>query len=212
MKMKKKYKVILVLLLVVILILSGLALYRFFNSPEEEKPPITNITKVTNAIEGYNYTLEDRDTELFGELFKTLKENLESDTPNEETYAKTLAQIFIVDLFTIDNKISKYDIGGLEYLYEGARESFRSKILDSIYKTVEDDSYKTRKQNLPIVKTVEVLNVENTTYKIGDTKYNAYQINLSWTYEENLGYDTKASIVLIKEENKLSIVSYKPIK
>ena len=48
--------------------------------------------------------------------------------------------MFIIDLYTIDNKISRYDVGGLEYVYSGARESLKSVAEDSIYKTVENNS------------------------------------------------------------------------
>lgn len=212
--MKKRYKIPLIILgTIIIVCILGLVLFLFvFKKTEEEKPPITNVANVTNKIEGYEYTLDDRDTEIFANLFKELKENLESEEKNEEEYASTLAKLFVIDLFTIDNKTSKYDIGGLEYLHSEARESFRSKILDSIYKTVEDNSYKTRKQELPIVKNVEVTEIKKTTYKHNNNNEEAYEIDLNWEYVENLGYDTKAKIIMIKEDSKLGIVSYQPTK
>lgn len=213
-KMKKKYKITLIIIATFIIVcILGFILFLFVLKPQkEEEPPITNTATITNKIEGYDYTLDDRDTTLFEELFKELKENLESSEINEEEYATTLAKLFIVDLFTIDNKTSKYDIGGLEYLHADAKESFRSKILDTIYKTVEDNSDKERKQSLPIVKTIEVTNIEKTTYKKENNTQEAYEIELSWTYEKDLGYDNDAKITMIKEENKLSIVSYSKAK
>jgi hypothetical protein len=212
-KMKKKYKITLMILATFIIVtILGFLLFQFVLKPKkEEKPPITNTATVTNKIEGYDYTLDDRDTQLFENLFKELKENLENSEINEEEYAKTLAKLFIIDLFTIDNKTSKYDIGGLEYLHQDAKESFRSIILDTIYKTVEDNSDKGRKQELPVVKTIEILNINKTTYQKENSKEEAYEIELSWTYEQNLGYDTKAKITMIKEEHKLSIVAYNKI-
>lgn len=212
--MKKKYKIPLIILgTIIIICILGLILFLFvFKKEKEEKPPITNVASVTNKIEGYDYTLDDRDSELFATLFKELKENLESEERKEEEYVTTLAKLFVVDLFTIDNKTSKYDIGGLEYLHTDARESFRSKILDSIYKTVEDNSYKTRKQELPIVQNVEIIETKKTTYSHNNQKENAYEIDLNWEYKENLGYDTKAKIIMIQEEAKWSIVSYQPTK
>ncbi len=213
MKMKKRYKIPLIILgTIIIVCLLGLILFQFvFKNPKEEKPPITNVANVTNKIEGYDYTLDDRDTEIFSLKFKELKEILDNND-NEEEYAKLLAQLFVIDLFTIDNKTSKYDIGGLEYLHTNAKESFRSKILDTIYKTVEDNSYNTRKQNLPVVKNAEVLDIKKTTYTYNNQKEDAYEIEINWEYIENLGYDTSAKITMIKEENKLAIVSYIPTK
>ncbi len=215
MKMKKKYKVIFSLIILVILVIVGFLIYNnFFKKAEETENPITNVAKVTNQIEGYQYTLDDRDSELFGNYFKELKTLLEekSEITEEwmEEYAKYLAQLFIIDLYTIQNKISKYDIGGLEYLYENATNSFRSKVLDTIYKTVEDDSYKTRTQALPIVKSISIQSLEQTTYLIEETEYKAYEIKLSWDYETDLGYDQIGTIKMIEKEEKLYIVSYEP--
>lgn len=213
MKMKKKYKIILSIIILLIVVLGGFAIYHFVvKDTSTQEPPITNTTKVTNKIEGYDYSLEDRDTELFSIHFKELKENLENETPKQEEYIKSVAKLFIIDLYTIDNKISKYDIGGLEFLYQNAKESFKSKVLDSIYKTVEDNSYKTRKQELPIVKSIEITNLEETTYKIGKEKQKAYKVALNWTYEKELGYDKKGIVTLVEEDNKWSVVSLNPIK
>lgn len=215
MKMKKKYKIIFTLIILVALAAGGYLIYtKFFQKEEVEDNPITNVAKVTNQIEGYNYTLDDRDTELFASLFKELKELLESeDEPQEdfmENYAKYIAELFIVDLYTINNKVSKYDIGGLEYLYENSVNSFRAKVLDTIYKTVEDDSYKTRTQALPIVKEITVDQIEKTTYQTEQVEYDAYDVTLSWKYVTDLGYDKMGCVKMIEKENKLYIVSYQP--
>ncbi len=212
MKMKKKYKLLLSILAIAIILLIGLSIHKLIlNKPKEEKT-ITNVANVTNKIEGYNYTLDDRDNELFENTFKELKENLESDEINEEEYAKSLAKLFIIDIYTIENKVSKYDIGGLEYLNENAKDSFRAKLLDTLYKTVEDDSYKTRTQELPNVKSIEVNNITTTSYKMGGTDYEAYEVTLSWTYEKDLGYDKSGTITMIKEEKRLDVTSYNPGK
>lgn len=212
MKMKKKYKLLLSILAIAIILLIGLSIHKLIlNKPKEEKT-ITNVANVTNKIEGYNYTLDDRDNQLFESTFKELKENLESDEINEEEYAKSLAKLFIIDIYTIENKVSKYDIGGLEYLNENAKDSFRAKLLDTLYKTVEDDSYKTRTQELPNVKSIEVNNITTTSYKMGGTDYEAYEVTLSWTYEKDLGYDKSGTITMIKEEKRLDVTSYNPGK
>lgn len=215
MKMKKKYKVLLAILIILLLTGVGFVVYKKVFTKEKEENPVTNTTKVTNEIEGYGYTLDDRDSELFTGLFKELKKLLEDETKPEnykEEYAKYLAKLFVVDLYTINNKVTKYDIGGLEYLYDGAKNSFRSKVLDTIYKTVEDDSYETRKQELPSVDQIEVESVKEASYQMEGTNYNAYEVALSWNYEKNLGYDNSGTITMIEKEDKLYIVSYEPQK
>lgn len=212
-KKKKKLRPMIIVLIILILAAVSFAIYKcFFSNSQNEDRPINNVTKVTNKIEGYEYLLEDRDTQIFQEIFSDLKENLEKEEINQDAYIESLAKLFIIDLFTLDNKINKYDVGGLDYLYEGAKESFRAKILDTIYKNVEDNSYKTRKQILPIVKDVTITSVEKSSYKIDKTTYESFEIIVSWEYTEDLGYDDSAKIIMIKEEKKLSIVSYEPIK
>lgn len=211
--MQKKTKIIIAFIIVVVAIIGGILTYKLImKKTPEEKPPVTNVTTVTNKIENYDYTLDDRDTKLFQEKFEELRKVLESETVDQKAYAQTLSELFIIDLYTIDNKISQYDIGGLEYLYGAARESFRSKVLDSLYKTVEDNSYKTRKQNLPIVETIEVISVTPSTYTIDKEKKTSYEVLLNWTYKEDLGYDKKGIVTLIADENKLSVIAYEPTK
>ncbi len=213
MKSKKAKIAIIIVVVVLVIGILGFIGYKMLIKKPNPKDPATNVTTVTNEITGYDYTLEDRDTEIFSNDFHELKELLEKEEKEEdfeEKYATLISKLFVIDLFTIDNKISKYDVGGLEFIYENARESFRSKIIDSIYKTVEDNSYNTRNQTLPIVTDAEVLEIKETTYQIEDTTYNAYEVKIQWKYEKDLGYDYIARLTLIKEENKLSIVSYAP--
>lgn len=212
-KKKRKLKPFTIICIILLLITGiSFAIYHFvFSNTSEETPP-PNVATVTNKIEGYEYTLDDRDTKIFQENFKKLKENLENEQINMDEYVESISKLFIIDLFTIDNKVSKYDIGGLDYLYDGAKESFRSKILDTIYKNVEDNSYKNRKQSLPIVENITNISKEQTSYKINETEYDAYFVTIAWDYQSDLGYDKNAKLTIIKEENKLSIIAYEPIK
>ena len=36
----------------------------------------------------------------------------------EEEYAKVISQLFVTDLFTLDNKLTSNDIGGLQFIYK----------------------------------------------------------------------------------------------
>lgn len=97
-------------------------------------------------------------------------------------------------------------------MYDGAKNSFRSKALDTIYKTVEDDSYETRKQELPSVEQIEIKSVKESSYQMEGTDYSAYEVALSWNYEKDLEYDNSGTITIIEKEDKLYIVSYEPQK
>ena len=203
--MKKKYKVVLRIIIIAILLLVVVYGLVKFLGPKEENGP-----KVVDAIKSYDYTLDDRDSELMKETYNELKSILNDKNINMEEYAKTIAKLFVIDLFTIENKHNKYDVGGTEYVYPDSRENFKLKVEDTLYKTVKTNTDGKRKQNLPAVKSVNVENCEKSEYTIGESdKYTSFIIDLSWEYESDLGYDKKAQVTCIEKENKVYIVEYK---
>lgn len=209
--MKKKKKIIIILVIILVLIGIGIGSYfLFFRNNKNEEPAMPEV-KVMNKIEGYEYTLDDRDTEVFKEKFEKLKELLESETFEEEDYISLVSELFIIDLYTIDNKISKYDVGGLEYVYEPARDSFKSMAMDSIYKTVINNVDKKREQSLPVVSETVVNEITPSTYTMpDDSEVDSYDVDISWSYETSLGYDDEGTITLIKNDNRIDVVSFNP--
>lgn len=209
--MKKSYRITLFILLILILIIGGSCGYYYFFYKKEEQPPTINEVKITNNIENYGYTLEDRDTELFKEKFEELQQLLKEEYEKEE-YLKLVSQLFIIDLYTINNKISRYDIGGLEYVYNAALPSFKSVVESSIYKTVENNIDGKRTQNLPEVASIEVNETSEMTYQMPDeSEVSGYRVKMTWAYKEDLGYDTEGVLILIPDNNKLAVVFYKPV-
>ena len=209
--MKKKYKIALIVILILVLIGVGIFGYFFFfyEKPVEE-PPVREV-QITNTIEEYGYNLDDRDTALFKEKFEELKTLLNEENYNVEEYISLVSQLFIIDLYTIDNKISRYDVGGLEYVYSGAVSSFQSVIEGSIYKTVENNLDDSRTQELPEVATITVDSIKETTFTMPDESVvNGYGVDLSWRYVDELGYDTSATLILIPDQQKYGVVYYDP--
>lgn len=209
--MKKKYKIF--LWLIVYFILAAIAFYVYFNyikSRQVESLPPVNEVKVTNVIDKYGYTLEDRDTDLFKEKFDNLKELLELESYDKEEYIKLVSELFIIDFYTIDNKISRYDVGGLEYVYNEAISSFKSVAENSIYKKVENNLDDTRTQSLPVVSQIAVDTIEKTNYIMPDeSTREGYTVKLHWSYVTDLGYDTSGVLILIPDGNKYGVVFYK---
>lgn len=104
-----------------------------------------------------------------------------------------------------------YDVGGAEYYYSDKRKMYEQKVMDTLYSTIQDDTYGGRKQELPEIKEVETVSVEDTTYKIGNKEVNGYLVKLKMTYVKDLKYDTEASIVVCKEEGmRWSVVDFQP--
>ena len=206
-----KKKVFIVFLVILVLIGCGIGTYFLFFKVKDNEVVAEPEVKVMNKIDGYEYTLDDRDTDIFKEKFEELKKLLESESYEEDDYISLVSELFIIDLYTIDNKISKYDVGGLEYVYEPARDSFKSIVMDSIYKTVINNVDKKREQSLPIVEATTVNEITPTTYTMPDeSEVNAYDVNISWTYDTSLGYDDEGTLTLIKNDKRIDVVSFNP--
>ncbi len=190
------------LLIVGILILGDIGLIVYKVTRKDDIPK--NETKIIDTVNGYN--LEDRDLELYKTEFNTLKANLTSDEINYEEYAKSIAKLYIIDLYTLNNKVNKYDVGGIEFVNETAKENYILKVEDTIYKYLKDNTKGDRQDIYPIVSAINVNNVVQKTYTFNNTRYDAYDIELSWTYETENEYDTSAWVTVVNDNNKLSIV------
>ena len=203
--MKKKYKYPLLLLILVIIIIVGLILFKLFFSKDKVK----NNVKVIDSIVDFSYTLDERDTKLMKDTYEELKNILKEREIDYDEYAKVLAKLFVIDLFTMDNKINKYDVACLEYVYPDNLENFKTNVEDTIYKLMEDNTYGKRTEKLSIVNNVEITNEEESTFKINEEEVPSYVVTLNWTYDKDLGYDKNATITMIKKDKKLYVVEYK---
>ena len=203
--MKKKYKYPLLLLILVIIVIVGLILFKLFFAKDEVK----NNVKVIDSIVDFSYTLDERDTKLMKDNYQELKNTLKEREIDYKEYAKVLAKLFVIDLFTMDNKINKYDVACLEYVYPDNLENFKTNVEDTIYKLMEDNTYGKRTEKLSIVNNVEITNEEESTFKINEEEVPSYVVTLNWTYDKDLGYDKNATITMIKKDKKLYVVEYK---
>lgn len=201
--MKKKYKLGLILIaILIVLILVITIIFLLKGDKKVEK------TKVVDSIDNFSYTLEDRDTKLMKETYNELKDILNKDQIDYEAYAKTLAKLFVIDLFTMNNKINKYDVGSTEYVYPESVDNFKLNVEDTIYKSMEDNSDGKRKQDLPEVISVDASNIEEVEFEIKEEIEKVYEVKLTWEYEKDLGYDDNATIKLLNVDDKLYVVEY----
>ena len=135
-----------------------------------------------------------------------IKSTLNSKEVNYEDYAKEIVKLFVSDFYTLDNKLTSSDIGGVEFIPSDMVENFKMHAGDTMYNHVKTNIYGDRVQKLPIVKSVEVTNIENITYTYKDKEYSAYKVSTRWEYQEDLGYKNNEIFTLIKDNNKLYIV------
>lgn len=197
-----KKKIILFLCILIFVYAAGGTIYYIATrEKKDDKPIVTN----KDTIKGYDYTLKSNATKLYEDEFKVLKANLEGNI-NYDEYAVSVAKLFIIDLYTINNKINKYDTGGVSFVYPDGRNNYKLNVQDTIYKYVEDNTDGKRTQNLPEVSSVIVKDSKKDTYKIGNNSFEAYKINLEWSYVQDLGYDKTGEIILIKKDKNIYVV------
>ena len=208
--MKKNLKKKLAIVLIIVSIICFMLV--FFKVTQKEKTPEPEEVKKEDEIQTkeFDYTLYDNKSDLYKEYFGKLKEELLKEEVNDQEYAKIISQLFVTDFYSLDDKLTSTDIGGLDFLYENIKENFVLKATDTIYKYVQSNVYGERKQDLPKVSKVEVKEATLTPVTIGDlTDQNGYTVTLSITYEKEMGYPKEVTLKLVHVEKKIYVVEVK---
>ena len=203
-KLKKKRIIIAMVVLVAIIAVASFGVYQICFNKKEAKTVVTVTDKIAN---GY-YSITDEATKYSKDLFSKLKKELSKDSVDEEKYAKLETQLFMSELFTLSNKVNRNDVGGVQFVYKDYQESFTKEAMEGLYHYVENDIYGDRKQELPEVVNVDVINVEQKEYTLNDevTDDKAYYIDVTMNYAKDLGYQKSATVVLIHNGKRLDIV------
>lgn len=206
--MSKKYKLPLIIIAILLILCITLLVAKklFYDAKSVNKPTV--YSSILDNMESYGYTLDDQDSDLFKEKYYALKDILSSDEIDYDKYGENLSELFVIDLYTISTKINKYDVGGVEYIYESEKEMFKNKVIDTLYENVEDNSYGSRKQQLPEVKEVTLDTKEEIDFKIDDKKLEGKKYTFEIAYVKDLGYDTRAEIVVVKDEERMYVVEF----
>lgn len=204
MRLKKKVKrTILIILIIALVALIGFAVYKYKNKTKVKE------VKVVDKIEKYGYKLKETKPEAYKKMFKELKEILSADKVDEEKYAKKISEMFIYDFYSLDDKLAKTDIGGVDFLYPAVTENFLLNAQDTYYKYVESNIYDNRTQDLPIVDKIEMKNVSQKEFAYQDkTDDNAYFVDVTWSYKDGkfTDYQNSATLVFIHDDIKLCLV------
>ena len=188
--MKKIKKIVILIELIILLSVCIYFIFMYFSTRKED---VINKTE----IEEYGYYLKNTDSELFEQYFNELSEELSKEDIDYENYAKLISKLFVIDFYTLNNKRDNKDIGGLQFINSEFEENFKLNATNTMYKYIVPNYDNKRIQELPIVKSVEVVNIE---------VLENYEIELSWEYLKDLGYENKGLFIIEKEENKLYII------
>ena len=122
MKKKPKKKVLPTITIVFILIIGIIIISRMFLSPKKVEE-----VKVVSTIEKYNYTLDNNETDVYQKYFKELDECLKKEEIDRVEYSNLISKLFVIDFYTLNNKITNKDIGGVQFLKEDIKKNFSLK-------------------------------------------------------------------------------------
>ena len=201
---KKKVSIFIISLLLIIGVIVGTIIYLTSDKKQDEVIKVESVDK----IEGYDYTLSSNATKYYKSLFKELKNVLEADDIDEAKYADLVAKLFVADFYNLDNKINKNDIGGVQFVYKDYRDDFKKLATESMYKSVENNLYGDRKQELPVVTNVSTEKKDSKAFKYGNKNdEKAYIISFEIGYEKDLDYQTSGTLTLIHNDKKIEVAA-----
>lgn len=211
-KSRVKKDNILIAILVVILIGLIVTLVILGKNILKKNNVSVNEVEILDKIDDYGYYLSDNNTEYYKTLFNELKNLLNSENIDDEKYASLVSQLFVADFYDLDSKYSKNDVGGSQFIYGDYKDTFIKKATsaEGIYYYVKSDLYGKRKQELPSIKSVDILSVKNSSFsydKINDT--NAYIITLNVNYVKDLKYPKTVTLTLVHNDKRIEIVEVK---
>ncbi len=198
-----KKKAIILVLIPVVLIIAILVV----NIKNMLAKPLT--VEVVSSIEEYNYYLENTDSRIYKKYYKELESELEDQKIDEENYVSLLAKLFTIDFYTLNNKMTNQDIGGIQFVHESQKESFKAEATNHMYKYVKSNLTGKRKQELPEIKNATVEEVKQIAYENEDANLednSAYQTKVKLEYVKDLDYPTEVNLTWIHEGMKLSLV------
>lgn len=152
----------------------------------------------------FDYILYQRDNPIYKDIFNELKMELNNENIDYRKYAELISKLFIVDFYTLSNKTSKEDVGGVQFVKGEIKDNFILNSQNTIYKYIGISS-----EENPEVNNIELVNIGEYNYKIEDKEYEGYEVKLKWEYKNDLGYDKEGTIYVIKEGEKLVIVEKK---
>ena len=205
-KKKNNVKKFFLCILLVLFIVGGYFGYNKFLKKDDVSAP-----KVVDEIKKFNYVVNEKDTKLFKTYFSELKKVLSAKEVDNKKYAEAISKLFIADFFNLDNKTSKNDVGGVQFVYSSYKKDFIDYARDGMYKQVTNKIDNNNKQTLPIVTSVNISNTEeidsSSMFESIDFGENSkgYEITLDWKYKNGSGFQDKAVIVVVQDGDKLSI-------
>ena len=194
-------------IIIVLLFLLGLIVGGAYHLYHEFFKKDTNQVTVVSRIDDYGYYLNSNTTKVYKKYYKQLESELKDSKVDEKKYVTLLSQLFTIDFYTLNNKLTNQDIGGIQFVASSLQEKFKAEASNSVYKYVRNNREKKREQSLPEVTSSMVTGVKEKEYEKKDFKdVSGFQVTVELEYKENLGYPTNLKLFFVHEENKLVLV------
>ena len=216
MRLKKKIKrAILIILLLAIMTIGFLAHLKYYKTD-------VKTVKTIDKIKGYGYVLKESKPKKYKEMFYELKDILSKDKVDKEKYAKQISKMFIYDFYSLDDKLAKTDVGGLDFVYPTVLENFMLNAESTYYKYLESNVYKNRKQKLPVVTNIKIEDITQEEFEYtkiidnvdkskveeeNELDEKAYIVNITWDYTSPSfdDYQKEATLTIVHKGKKLYI-------
>ena len=138
--MNKKTGVILLIILILTGVLGYYTYTNFFVKKAKEE------VKEVSKIDNYGYTLYDNQSKEYKKMFEELNTVLLKEEIDYNKYVELISKMFIIDFYTLDNKLTNLNIGGVDFVHSSIVSNFKEKAKDTMYKYVESNVYGDRKQ------------------------------------------------------------------
>ena len=103
--------------------------------------PKLQVVTVVGQINDYNYTLESNATRIYKKYYKELEKELEDRKIDEKNYASLISKLFVIDYYTLDNKVTNKNIGGVQFIHSNLKDSFITASSNTIYKYIKNNLY-----------------------------------------------------------------------
>ena len=195
-------KFILIILFMILIYSVGGIYYIEYVYKDNNEPVVKNLVE----IEGYPYSLKSNACKLYKDEFNILKDKLENKY-NEEEYIKSISKLYIIDLYSLKNKLNKYDIN-VDFIYPDIVSNYRLNIENTLYKYLENNSDGNRNQELPVVSNVIIDEILDEKYSLNKENIPCKKVKVTIEYENDLGYDKSGTITLVKQDKYYYIVEY----
>ena len=211
MKRKNNKKKLIIFVLVLIL---AVALVVFaLNNGKKDSVDEGKKKVVVDEIKEFSNTVAKSDTKLFKDTFKELKTELSKKEVDNKNYASLVSKLFVIDFYTLSNKSNVNDVGAVQFVYSGYTTDFVEYARKGMYKQVKSNLDNNRQQELPEVATVTIESIdevvpssilEHEAFK-NVTEANAYEVKINWTYTKSNDFQTSATMLIVKDGDKLSV-------